>query len=44
MDKPFQRKGAISNAHVGRDFEASIQDFLLDRGAFNAVNYCPDWD
>jgi len=32
MDKPFQRKGAKSNAHVGRDFEASIQDFFARQG------------
>src|SRR4030042_3791676 len=32
MDKPFQRKGAKSNAHVGRDFEARIQDFFARRG------------
>lgn len=32
MDKPFQRKGAQSNAHVGRDFEANIQDFFARQG------------
>ena len=28
MDKPFQRKGAKSNAHVGRDFENQIQAYF----------------
>jgi hypothetical protein len=28
MDKPFQRKGALSNAHVGRDFETLAQQFF----------------
>ncbi len=32
MDKPFQRKGAKSNAHVGRDFEVKIQDFFARQG------------
>ena len=32
MDRPFQRKGAKSNAHVGRDFELRIQDFFARRG------------
>ena len=32
MDKPFQRKGAKSNAHVGRDFEASIHVCFARRG------------
>ena len=28
MDKPFQRKGSKSNAHVGRDFENAIQSYF----------------
>ncbi|NLW82209.1 MAG: hypothetical protein GXY42_11125 [Desulfovibrionales bacterium] len=28
MDKPFQRKGSESNAHVGRDFETKIQEYF----------------
>lgn len=28
MDKPFQRKGAKSNAHVGREFEVKIQQYF----------------
>ena len=28
MDKPFQRKGSESNAHVGRDFESKIQKYF----------------
>jgi hypothetical protein len=32
MDKPFQRKGAESNTHVGRDFEAKAQAFFAQQG------------
>jgi hypothetical protein len=32
MDKPFQRKGATSNSHVGRDFEASIKAYFARQG------------
>jgi hypothetical protein len=32
MDKPFQRKGAESNAPVGRDFEAKVQNFFAQQG------------
>jgi hypothetical protein len=32
VDKPFQRKGADSNAHVGRDFEAKAQVFFGQQG------------
>lgn len=32
MDKPFQRKGALSNAHVGRDFETIAQQFFAKQG------------
>lgn len=32
MNKPFQRKGAKSNAHVGHDFETSVQDFFSRQG------------
>ena len=32
MDKPFQRVGSISNAHVGRDFEVIAQSFFLEQG------------
>jgi len=28
MDKPFQRKGSRSNAHVGRDFEKKLQEYF----------------
>ena len=30
MDKPFQRKGCESNAHVGRDFENAIQCYFAN--------------
>jgi hypothetical protein len=32
MDKPFQRKGSISNAQVGNDFEITIQKFFAQQG------------
>jgi len=32
MDKPFQRKGGKSNAHVGRAFEVATQAFFLTQG------------
>lgn len=32
MDKPFQRKGSESNAHVGRDFEEKIQIYFGEQG------------
>ena len=32
MDKPFQRKGAESNAQVGRDFETIAQQFFAKQG------------
>ncbi|MEC8886088.1 MAG: hypothetical protein VX875_03075 [Pseudomonadota bacterium] len=32
MDKPFQRLGARSNAHVGRDFELIAQRFFASQG------------
>ncbi len=32
MDRPFQRKGARSNAHVGRDFEAKAREFFARQG------------
>ena len=32
MNKPHQRKGARSNAHVGRDFELAAQSFFSAQG------------
>jgi hypothetical protein len=32
MNKPFQRKGAVSNAHVGRDFETKAQQYFTKQG------------
>lgn len=32
MDRPFQRKGARSNAHVGRDFEAKAREVFAQQG------------
>jgi hypothetical protein len=32
MDKPFQRKGAESNAHVGREFESWARAFFATQG------------
>jgi hypothetical protein len=28
----FQRHGAVSNTHVGRDFEYSVRQFLIEQG------------
>ena len=32
LDKPFQRIGSVSNAHVGRDFEAVAQECFRNEG------------
>lgn len=32
MNKPFQRKGSVSNAQVGSDFEISVQQFFAKEG------------
>ena len=32
MDKPFQRKGSESNAHVGRDFEEEVRKYFDKQG------------
>jgi len=32
QDKPFQRIGSVSNAHVGRDFEAVAQEYFHNEG------------
>ncbi len=32
MVKEFQRKGSISNAHAGKEFEVLIKDFFLQQG------------
>jgi len=32
MDKPFQRRGAKSNAHVGKEFERAAKDFFASQG------------
>ena len=32
MDRPFQRKGAVSNAHVGREFEIKAREFFAQQG------------
>ena len=32
MNKPHQRIGSISNAHVGRDFELATQKFFISEG------------
>jgi hypothetical protein len=38
MDKPFQRKGSESNAHVGRDFETKAQDFFARQDILLTTN------
>jgi hypothetical protein len=42
MDKPFQRKGAISNAHVGDDFEAKAIEFFGQSGLYLIRNFAID--
>ena len=32
MDSPFQRKGAISNTHVNREFEIKAREFFAQKG------------
>ena len=32
MDKSFQRKGAKSNTHVGKEFEKATKDFFTSQG------------
>jgi hypothetical protein len=32
MGKAFQRKGAVSNAHVGREFEGTAREFFAKEG------------
>ena len=32
MDKPFQRKGAKSNTHVGKEFEKAVKKFFSTQG------------
>ena len=34
MDKPFQRKGAKSNTHVGKEFEKAAKKFFSTQGLF----------
>lgn len=38
MNKPHQRIGSKSNAHVGRDFELSAQSFFSNEGLSLALN------
>ena len=32
MDKPFQRKGAKSNTHVGKEFERKAREYFANHG------------
>ena len=32
MNKPFQRKGAKSNTHVGKEFEKTAKSFFSTQG------------
>lgn len=38
MNKPHQRIGSKSNAHVGRDFELAAQKFFADEGFLLELN------
>ena len=37
-NKPYQRKGSVSNAHVGRDFEEVARLFFSNIGIFLEKN------
>jgi hypothetical protein len=39
MDRPFQRVGSLSNAHVGRDFEGLVARFFAKQGVKLTPNY-----
>jgi hypothetical protein len=41
-DKPFQRIGSISNAHVGKDFETAARDWFLKEGFELTPNFVID--
>jgi hypothetical protein len=42
MVETFQRKGAISNAHAGKEFERLIKDFFLKQGLVLKENVTVD--
>ena len=42
MDKPFQRKGSESNAHVGREFESWVKAYLETQGLVLAPDFIVD--
>ena len=39
MDRPFQRKGAISNTQVGREFEINAREFFAQQGIMLSPNF-----
>ena len=39
MNRPFQRIGSISNAHVGKDFELIAQSFFQQQGLLLKANH-----
>lgn len=39
MNKTFQRVGAVSNAHVGRDFEIVARDYFASHGVVLTANF-----
>ena len=39
MDRPFQRKGAISNTHVGREFEIKAREFFAQQDIMLSPNF-----
>lgn len=41
-NKPFQRKGAESNSHVGRDFEAATKEFFGTQNLHLTPKVCVD--
>ncbi len=42
MDKPFQRKGSESNAHVGREFELWVKTYLEKQGLVLTLGFIID--
>jgi hypothetical protein len=42
MDRPFQRVGSISNAHVGREFELAAQRFFALQGIHLQLSHAVD--
>jgi len=42
MNRPFQRKGAKSNTHVGKEFEKAVMEFFTTQGLILQKNISVD--